>query len=122
MKTVLIADDEPNMRLLVSATIQSDQYTVLEAADGIEAWLLIQQYRPSVVLLDVQMPGRTGLEVARAIKDDPGLSATQIIMLTAKAQESDQAAGRAAGADLYLAKPFSPLELLTAVERALGLT
>ena len=121
MKTVLIADDEPSLRLLVSATIESDQYSVLEAADGDEAWKLIQQHRPAVALLDVQMPGRTGLELARSIKSDPALADTRVIMLTSKAQESDIAAGLAAGADLYLTKPFSPLELLTGVERALGL-
>ena len=121
MKTVLIADDEPSLRLLVSATIESDQYSVLEAADGDEAWKLIQQHRPAVALLDVQMPGRTGLELARSIKSDPALADTRVIMLTSKAQESDIAAGLAAGADLYLTKPFSPLELLTGVEQALGL-
>ncbi len=121
MKGVLIADDEPSLRLLVSATLASDQYAICEAADGDEAWDLILKHRPSVVILDVQMPGRTGLELARAIKSDPVLRATRVIMLTSKAQESDVANGRAAGADLYLTKPFSPLELLTVVEQALGI-
>jgi CheY-like chemotaxis protein len=120
VKTILIADDEPNMRLLVCATIASDQYTVLEAADGDQAWELIQQHRPSVALLDVQMPGRSGLELVRAIKADPLLRATYVILLTALSMEADVAEGLQAGADLYLTKPFSPLELLGAVERALG--
>ena len=120
MKTILIADDEPNMRLLVCATIASDQYTVLEAADGDQAWELIRQHHPSVALLDVQMPGRSGLELVRAIKADPLLRATYVILLTALSMEADVAEGLQAGADLYLTKPFSPLELLGAVERALG--
>lgn len=119
MVTVLIADDEAPLRLLVAATIESNEYAVVEAADGDEAWALLQQHRPAVALLDVSMPGRTGLELARAIKADPELAATRIVLLTAKAQPADVAAGLAAGADLYLTKPFSPLELIAVVEKAL---
>ena len=118
--TVLIADDEPSMRLLVRATIESDQYQVLEAADGDQAWSMIKQYKPSVVLLDVQMPGRTGLEVLAMVRGDPSLDATRVIMLTAKALKADIEVGITAGADLYLTKPFSPLDLLTRVDEALG--
>ena len=118
--TVLIADDEPSMRLLVRATIESDQYQVIEAADGDEAWAMVKQYKPSVVLLDVQMPGRTGLEVLGMIRSDPTLVATRVIMLTAKALKADLELGITAGADLYLTKPFSPLDLLTRVDEALG--
>lgn len=121
MRTVLIADDEPSMRLLVHATIESDDYNVVEAADGAEAWSMIQEHKPSLVLLDVQMPGRTGIEVLRAIKSNPALKATKVILLTSKAQESDVEAGLIAGADFYLTKPFSPLDLLTRVEEALQL-
>jgi CheY-like chemotaxis protein len=117
--TVLIADDEPSMRLLVRATIESDQYDVLEAADGDEAWALITKHKPSVVLLDVQMPGRNGLEVLAMIRRDASLAATRVIMLTARALKSDMEVGLAAGADLYLTKPFSPLDLLTRVDEAL---
>jgi two-component system phosphate regulon response regulator PhoB len=120
-KTVLIADDERSLRLLVSATISSDQYTVIEAADGDEAWRLLLEYKPAVALLDVQMPGRSGLDIARAIRRQPQLSGTHVVMLTSKAQDADIKAGLAAGADHYLTKPFSPLELLTVVEEALGL-
>jgi CheY-like chemotaxis protein len=120
--TVLIADDEPSLRLLVSATISSDEYDVVEAVDGDEAWGLIRRHRPSVVLLDVQMPGRTGLDLARAIRDDPDLTRTSVILLTSKAQQADIEAGLAAGADRYLTKPFSPLELLRVVEQAVGAT
>ena len=119
-KTILIADDEPSMRLLVTATIASDQIGVLEAADGDEAWSLIVQYHPDLVLLDVQMPGQTGVELTRRIRADPGLTGMRIVILTSKAQSTDVESGLAAGADLYLTKPFSPLSLLTYVEQTLG--
>jgi CheY-like chemotaxis protein len=121
LRTVVIADDESSMRLLVHATIESDEYRVVEAADGTEAWALVQKLRPSLVLLDVQMPGQSGLEVLKLIKDDPTLASTRVILLTAKAQETDIESGLIAGADFYLTKPFSPLDLLTRVEEALGL-
>jgi CheY-like chemotaxis protein len=121
LRTVLIADDESSMRLLVHATIESDDYKVVEASDGMEAWALIQKNHPSLVLLDVQMPGLSGLDVLRLIKADPGLVGTRVILLTSKAQESDVEAGLIAGADFYLTKPFSPLDLLTRVEEALEL-
>jgi CheY-like chemotaxis protein len=120
-RTVLIADDESSIRLLVHATIESDDYTVVEASDGAQAWALAQQLKPSLVLLDVQMPGQSGLEVLRSIKGDPNLKATRVILLTSKAQERDIEVGLIAGADFYLTKPFSPLDLLTRVEEALEL-
>jgi DNA-binding response OmpR family regulator len=119
--TVLIADDESAMRLLVNATIESDSYKVVEADDGDEAWALIKKHRPAVVLLDVQMPGLTGLEILASIKSDPSLSGVRVILMTARALEADRIAGMAAGADFYLTKPFSPLELLARVQEALGL-
>ena len=121
LRTVLIADDESSMRLLVHATIESDDYAVVEAVDGAQAWAMIQKLKPSLVLLDVQMPGRSGLEVLRSIKSDPSLAGTRVILLTSKAQEGDVEAGLIAGADFYLTKPFSPLDLLTRVEEALQL-
>ena len=119
LATVLIADDEPSMRLLVHATIESDDYKVIEAADGNQAWTLIQQFKPALVLLDVQMPGRSGLEILRSIRADPGLTGTRVILLTGTDHESDIEAGLMAGADFYLTKPFSPLDLITRVEEAL---
>lgn len=119
-KTVLIADDEPSIRLLVTATIASDQITVLEAADGDEAWTLIEQHRPELVLLDIQMPGQTGIELTRQIRGNPSLASTRIVVLTSKAQATDVTSGLAAGADLYLTKPFSPISLLAYLEQALG--
>src|SRR6266851_5206784 len=110
MPIVLIADDEAGIRKLVSATIGADRHTVLEAAAGNEAWELLRQHRPDVVLLDVEMPQRTGLELTRAIRSDPALAHTRVIMLTGQKTEAAIAAGIAAGADRYLTKPFSPLQ------------
>src|SRR5579862_8546280 len=101
MKKLLIADDQPSLRLLVSATLASDDYEIVEAADGDEAWQRIQDARPDLALLDVQMPGKTGLELTRAIKDDSELAQMVVILLSSKAQASDVEAGLAAGADLY---------------------
>jgi len=120
-RTVLIADDEPSVRMLVQATFETDAYNVIEAADGNEAWYLIREHRPSLVLLDVRMPGRTGLEILHAIKSEPSLVDTKVILLTASAQESDINAGLVAGADFYLTKPFSPRDLLSQVDEAFWL-
>jgi CheY-like chemotaxis protein len=109
------------MRLLVHTTIQSNAYTVTEAADGDEAWKLIKESKPSVVLLDVQMPGLTGLEILALIRADPGLKATRVILLTARALAAEVNAGLAAGADFYLTKPFSPLELLARLDECLSM-
>jgi CheY-like chemotaxis protein len=117
--TVIVADDEPSVRLLVTATIGSDDYNVLEASDGDEAWALIQEHRPALALLDVRMPGRTGLEILGSIRAEPTLSQTKVILLTASAQPSDINAGLVAGADFYLTKPFSPKDLLSRLDEAL---
>lgn len=121
LQTVVIADDESTIRLLVHATIDSDDYTVLEAVDGAQAWAMIQEKKPSLVLLDVQMPELSGLDVLRLIKSNPEFRKTKVILLTSKAQETDIETGLLAGADFYLTKPFSPLDLLSRVEEALDL-
>lgn len=121
MKKVLIADDEVALQRLVSVTLASDDYEILEASDGDRAWDLIQEHRPDVVLLDVMMPGMNGLDLARAIKGEPTLAGTRIILLTARNQPEDVEAGYQAGADHYLTKPFSPLELMRIIDEALGL-
>lgn len=117
--TVIIADDQPSNRMLASAVIGTENYKVVEASDGDEAWSVIQEHRPAVVLLDVHMPGRSGLEILRAIRSDPNLEATRVILLTASAQESEISAGLAAGADSYLTKPFSPADLLSRLDEML---
>lgn len=118
-RTVLIADDEESVRLLVKVTIEGDDFNVVEATDGDEAWSLIQEFKPCLVLLDVRMPGRTGLEVLSAIRSDTSLAGTKVIILTASALRADMAAGLTSGADFYLTKPFSPRDLLSRLDEAL---
>jgi two-component system, OmpR family, phosphate regulon response regulator PhoB len=120
MPTIVIADDELAIRQLVRVTLASAERLVLEAKNGEEAWELIQRHRPAVVLLDIRMPGRTGLELAHAIKTDPALAHAYVILLTGSTREQDHAAARAAGADMYLTRPFSPLQLLTVVDQVLA--
>jgi len=118
-RQILIADDEPSLRMLVGATISSGDYDVIEAADGTEALALIEQHHPSIAILDVQMPGKTGVEVTEIVKGTDTLKDTFVILLTSKSLDADRAAGLAAGADRYLTKPFSPMELLSVLEGAL---
>jgi CheY-like chemotaxis protein len=113
---LLIADDEPAVRALVHATLEGDDYVILEAADGAEALEVSRCERPSLVLLDIMMPCLDGIEVCRQLKADPGTRGIVVVMLTAQAQERDCDRGLAAGADDYFTKPFSPLALLKMVE------
>lgn len=114
--TVLLCDDEAVLRQLVRATLGVGEYRILEASDGDEALHLLREHRPDLVVLDMMMPGRSGLEVLRELRSDSDLARTPVVMLTARAREADQEAAAEAGADRYLAKPFSPLELLSVVE------
>lgn len=114
-RVLLVADDDPTVRAIVSATVALDEFTVVQAEDGDRAWTLLQEHRPAWALLDVNMPGRTGLDLARAIKADPALAHTKVVLLTGMGMDSDIAAGREAGADHYLTKPFSPLQLLNII-------
>lgn len=123
-KKILIADDEEPLRLLVRATLEDEsgegRHEIIEAIDGNEALEMARRERPELILLDIQMPGLSGLEVCKMLKDDPVTSDLMIVMLTARGQQSDRERGFAAGADDYFAKPFSPLELLQLVDRVMG--
>ncbi|MBI3968961.1 MAG: response regulator [Chloroflexi bacterium] len=117
---VLIADDEFALRLLVHVTLRSKRYRILEAVDGQEALALAQQCRPVLVLLDVNMPGLDGVEVARKIRTDPSLAATKIVFLTGRLDPGLEEAAGDAGADHFLTKPFSPVQLLDLVDQIVG--
>ena len=122
MTTVLIVDDEPNIVQLVRITLEDSRVQVLEAADGTTALDRAAAYRPDLVLLDVDLPDVSGLEVCRRLKQDRQFTGTKVIMLTAAAQRDDVARGLAAGADEYLTKPFSPVRLLSLVEQLMPQT
>jgi len=117
MTTVLIVDDEPNIVQLVRITLEDNRVQVLEAADGTTALDRAAAFRPDLVLLDIDLPDVSGLEVCRRLKEDVDLAKIKIVMLTAAAQRDDIARGLAAGADEYLTKPFSPVRLLSLVEQ-----
>jgi two-component system chemotaxis response regulator CheY len=121
-QTILLADDQDGVRQLVRMTIASDAYLILEAADGDEAWAILQIMRPDVALLDICMPGRDGFALTRAIRADPLLAETRVILLTGNQAPAHIAAGRAAGANHSLTKPFSPLQLVATIEKCLGPT
>ena len=120
MKTILLADDEANLRILVRTTLDDSNYNILEAADGTSALDLARQQRPDFLVLDWMMPGINGIDVARTLRQDPSTADIPIIMLTARGQETDKAQGGSLKAYAYLVKPFSPLELLQKVQEALG--
>ena len=116
MKKLLIADDEPGVRSLVRMTLLNAAYEIIEAADGVEALERARAEMPSMVLLDVMMPRLSGVDVCRALKEDPGTRAITVVMLTAQAQAYDRENGLSAGADDYFTKPFSPVALLRKVD------
>lgn len=117
---ILICDDEDVLRALVRASLQGGDYDVVEARDGNEAVEIAMTQRPSLVLLDMMMPGRTGAEVLERLRADPALAATPVIMLTARTQETDRAAANEAGATVFFPKPFSPAELARLVGETLA--
>jgi CheY-like chemotaxis protein len=119
MLTVLIVDDEPNVVDLVRVTLEDERVRVLDASDGAHAIEALSALQPDLVLLDVNLPDLSGFEICRWIRQDAGLTHTKVVMLTAAAQKEDLARGRAAGADHYLTKPFSPVRLLSLVEELL---
>jgi two-component system, OmpR family, alkaline phosphatase synthesis response regulator PhoP len=124
MPTVLIVDDEQHIRLLIEQTLEEledDGVDLLTATNGDEAVDVVEHHHPALVFLDVMMPQRNGFEVCRAIKHDLGLAGTYVVLLTAKGQAYDHEQGQAAGADLYMTKPFDPDELLRRAREVLGL-
>jgi CheY-like chemotaxis protein len=118
--TILIADDESMHRSLLRLTLDSPSYRIVEARSGAEAWRLLLEHRPRLAILDIRMPGRSGLELTQAIRQTPELASTRVVLLTVEAQPAEEAAGLAAGADAYIKKPFSPRELIELVDRLLA--
>ena len=109
---VVIADDDPDIRALVSIAVRKAGLELVEAAeDGTAAWLALQAHRPDLAVLDVSMPGMTGLDVCRLVRADAGLAGLHIVLLTAAVDDQSRAAGLDVGADDFFVKPFSPKEL-----------
>jgi DNA-binding response OmpR family regulator len=114
-RTALVADDDADVRDLVAFKLEHAGYTVTQVGDGVQALEAIARELPSVALIDVMMPGLSGIDVVRELRRQERTRSLPVILLTAKAQEHDIEAGFATGADDYIVKPFSPRELLSRV-------
>jgi two-component system chemotaxis response regulator CheY len=114
---LLVVDDDPFIRRLITTTLEDvAEFELLEACDGNQALALAEHHRPQIVLLDVDIPGIDGIEVCRALRADARTSDATVVMLTAAHGDEIEARAGAAGADLFLTKPFSPLDLLRLVD------
>lgn len=110
--SVIVADDDADVRTLVAIAVSRAGFELIdELGDGDSAWEAIETFVPDLVVLDVAMPGKTGIELTRLIRADERLRGIRVILLSAAIDEADQRFGLDAGADEYLVKPFSPRAL-----------
>ena len=117
-RTILIVDDDPTIRRLIATTLEDvSGYRLQEAGDGEEAVERAVDVRPEIVFLDIDMPRLNGIEACRRLRSDPATAGATIVMLTGQADGGAERNAQAAGADLFLTKPFSPLHLLQLVDR-----
>lgn len=112
---VLIVEDEPSMVELLRYNLESDGFQVASASDGEEAMLVIEEQRPDMILLDWMLPKLSGIEICRRLRRDPETRTLPVIMITARAEENDRVRGLDVGADDYISKPFSPVELMARI-------
>lgn len=111
-KSVLLVDDEPNILVALEFLIKQQGLRVFKASNGHKALELMATHVPSIVVLDVMMPGINGFEVARKIRNNPAFEDVRIIFLTAKGTQADRLNGYANGGEIYLTKPFENQELI----------
>src|SRR6478752_10216292 len=116
---VLVADDEPSMVAMLSSHLRSKGFSVLEASDGDQAWELAQDHLPNLVLLDVMMPGMSGWEVCRKIREAVSLAHTGVIMLTGIGEALNEMTSPLYGADAHVDKPFEFADLDAKIEQTL---
>ncbi len=116
MPTVLVVDDEPTIRTLIRAVLERTEYSVVEAVDGVSALEVAGKLRPDLILLDIALPRLSGLEVCRRLKGDSATASTPVILLTGFVQQAEREAGKQAGAEGFIAKPFSPAALLKRID------
>jgi len=119
-KRIVVADDEADIRRLITFTLRRRGYEVHEAADGDEALDLIREVHPDLAVLDVMMPGRSGLEVAQSLTASSETAGIPVVILSAKGQMTEVEAGITSGARAYLVKPFVPTELAAEIEKILS--
>ena len=115
---VLVVDDDPTVRNVLSTLLGFEGVDVSMAEDGVAALAMAERLRPDVVLLDVNLPGKDGFEVCRELK--ARAAGERVVMITGRAAREDELAGLAAGADAFLRKPFSPLELIETVRTSVN--
>lgn len=120
MTAILVADDDMDIRDLVAFKLEQAGYDVVAVDNGLAALTEATQNPPDLVVLDVMMPGMSGIDVCRQLRQDASTKGLPIILLTARAQEGDVEVGFGAGADDYIVKPFSPRELVSRVEAVLA--
>jgi DNA-binding response OmpR family regulator len=118
--TVLVVDDDPEIVTMVSLRLGKRGYRVITASDGNEALEAARRERPALIVLDVMMPGRTGWEVARALKQDPVTEKVKIVMLTAIGASVNEMTSPIYGADAYIDKPFDFTVLESTVQKLVG--
>lgn len=118
-KKILVVEDEPDIRKLIHYNLAQEHHQVVEAEDGERALRLLQREKPDLIILDLLLPGMSGLELCRALRGRPDTARFPILMLTAKAGEADRVVGLEMGADDYLTKPFSPREMVARVKALL---
>ena len=116
---ILVVEDEPDIRKLINYNLAQERFKVLEAEDGEQALKLLQREKPNLVILDLMLPGLSGLELCKILRDRTDTTHLPILMLTAKAGETDKVVGLEMGADDYLPKPFSPREMVARVRAIL---
>jgi len=119
-KHILIVDDEANVRRIVQVILQKAGHRVTMAADGVEGLERVREEPPDLVLLDVMMPRMDGFEMLRRLKADPDTAAVRVVMLTARSLDQDVFEGERFGAELYITKPFAPIDLAALVEKVLA--
>ena len=112
IKSILIADDDEDLRLLVQVTLENPAYQIFTANDGCQALKAVNQYRPDLLIIDWMMPGLNGYEVVTQLRENPAMARMPIVMLTARDSLEDQAKMVGLAISGYLVKPFSPLELI----------
>ncbi len=117
---ILVCDDEPFILKALTFILRKEGHTVVEARNGEEALEKLRASKPSLIFLDVMMPKKSGYDVLKEIRADPGLAGIYVILLTAKGQDSDRKMGLSLGADEFMTKPFSPAAILQRLREILA--
>src|SRR5690242_17777527 len=119
-KRILVVEDQEDLRGVLRDLLTSSGYIVIEAADGATGIAMAKSDRPSIILMDIQMPVIDGYEATRQIKADPTLTRTPVIAVSSFAMKGDEEKARASGCDEYVTKPYSPVQLLRLIQGYLG--